>query len=102
MGTARTTCREDPNEMQRFLIGVAILGIAVGLGFAAGAAVIMFFNAVLPPFRPEDDETLREFIPVALAYATMAATVGFVLLVAWRRLRQRPSTISNDTTTGTE
>ena len=75
--------------LQRALIGVAIVGLALGLGIAAGFAVIIVLNAVLPPFRPEDDETLRELIPATLAYATMAGTAGLVVVLAWRRLRPR-------------
>ena len=73
------------NLLRRALIGLAILGIALGLGFVAGLAVIVVLNAVLPPFRPEDDETLRELIPAALAYLTMAGTAGLVIFTAWRR-----------------
>lgn len=75
---------------------MVIIGIALGLGFAAGVAVILVMNAVLPPFRPEDDETLPEFIPAAIAYATMAATALLVVLVAWRRLRSTSTGASRD------
>ena len=73
--------------LRRALIGLAVLAVALGLGFVAGMAVMLVMNAALPAFRPQDDETLREFIPVTLAYATMAGTAGLVVVVAWRRLR---------------
>jgi ABC-type Fe3+-siderophore transport system permease subunit len=75
--------------LREALLGLAVLGIALGLGLAAGLAVILVMNAVLPAFRPEDDETLRELIPAGLAYATMAGTAGLVVFIAWRRLRSR-------------
>jgi ABC-type Fe3+-siderophore transport system permease subunit len=84
------------NALRRSLIGLAVLGIALGLGFVAALAVILVMNAVLPAFRPEDDETLRELIPAAIAYATMAGTTCFVVFVAWRRLRSRSTVTSRD------
>jgi hypothetical protein len=80
----------------RSLIGLAILGVAIGLGFLAALAVILVMNAVLPAFRPEDDETLRELIPAAIAYATWAGTAGLLVFVAWRRLRSRSTVTSRD------
>lgn len=43
-------------------------------------------NAVLPPFVEEiDDDSAREFVPVALACAMWAVTTGAVLVLALRR-----------------
>jgi ABC-type antimicrobial peptide transport system permease subunit len=71
----------------RFLIAAAaVVGIAVLAGFVAGFGVIWLTNALLPPFREEvDDDTMREFAPVALAYLTWAVTTVAVLLFALRR-----------------
>jgi hypothetical protein len=82
--------------LHRAVLGLAVLGIALGLGLVAGLLVIAVINAVLPPFRAEDDETLREFVPAALAYATMAGTAAVVVLVAWRRPRSRSADGSSD------
>lgn len=78
--------------VRHVLIGLSVLTIALGVGLVAGLAVIFATNELLPPFRPEDDETLRELIPAALAYATMAGTAGLVVVLAGRRLRSRSPT----------
>lgn len=74
-------------KLSRALLGLVVLALAVMIGFMAAWAFLVAMNAVLPPFREEDDDTLREFIPVAIAYAIWAATTVLVLAVAWRRLR---------------
>jgi hypothetical protein len=51
--------------------------------------VILLLNVFLPPFRPEDDETLRELVPAALAYGTWAVSATVLSIVAWRRLLAR-------------
>jgi hypothetical protein len=51
---------------------------------AVGATVGV--STVVPPFRREDDDTLREFVPVALTYSTWAATTLVVAVVGWRRI----------------
>jgi hypothetical protein len=49
-------------------------------------AVITVLGVVLPPFREEfDDDTMREFVPVALVYLTWAITTVAALLLALRR-----------------
>lgn len=69
---------------------LAIAATAVILGFAAGIAVIAIANSVLPPFREDvDDDTIREFVPVALAYLAWVATSAVVILVGWRRLTRK-------------
>ena len=76
------------NTMRKPLLALALLTVAVFVGFAFGWGMIMFLNAVLPPFRPEDDDTLRERIPVALTYLTWGGTTLIVLVVSWQRLRR--------------
>lgn len=93
---ARQIVNDDMNTLSRFLLGSVVLAVALGVGFLAAAAVVLALNAMLPPFRPEDNNTLREFIPVALAYAAMAGTTLLVLFVAWRRLRSRAWVASRD------
>lgn len=80
----------------RALLGLLVLACALGIGFLAACAVLLVLNAFLPQFVREDDDTLREFIPVALAYATMAGTTMLVLFAAWRRFRSRPVVASRD------
>jgi hypothetical protein len=66
---------------------IALLTVAVVVGLGMGAAVLLGISAVLPPFRREDGDTLREFIPVALAYAAWGTTTLVILLAGWRRIR---------------
>ncbi len=80
--------------MRKLLLVLGLLAFAVFVGFCAGWGLLLVMNAVLPPFRPEDDDTLREFIPVALAYLTMAVTTLLVLVAGWRRTRRRSETRS--------
>jgi len=47
-------------------------------------AFLGILKAVLPPFQPSDGDTLREFIPVALAYLTWGATTLVILVLGWR------------------
>lgn len=51
-------------------------------------AVIGISNAILPPFQMADDDTLRERIPVALAYLAWGVTTLVVMLLGWRWLRR--------------
>ena len=71
----------------RQLVAVAVLiSVALVVGFVAGMAMIGFLNVVLPPFREDvDDDTMREFAPVALSYLAWAVTTVAVVLVALRR-----------------
>jgi MFS superfamily sulfate permease-like transporter len=71
--------------VRKLAVAVGLIAIAIIAGFCAGAALLLVMIAVLPPFRPEDDDTLREFVPVALAYLTWAVTTLVVLIAAWRR-----------------
>ena len=73
------------------MVVAALLLAALAAGFVAGWAVIVTANAVLPPFGPGDDDTLRERVPVALAYAVWLGTSLLVLRAGWRLLsRRRP------------
>jgi hypothetical protein len=63
-----------------------LVAVALVVGFGAGLAVIRVVGAVLP-FQPSDDDTLREFIPVALAYLAWGATSLIIIVLGWRRLR---------------
>lgn len=69
----------------RHLVGFVAV-VAIALGLVAAVAVLFALNAVLPPFVEEiDDHSAREFVPVALAYSTWAATTIVVVLLALRR-----------------
>jgi len=74
--------------MRKPILALGLLAFAVFVGLCTGWGLLLVMNAVLPPFRPEDGDTLREFIPVALAYLTMAATTLLVLVAGWRRIRR--------------
>jgi hypothetical protein len=69
------------------LMALGLLAVAVAAGFFVAIATTITFNALLPPFRPEDDETLRELVPAALTYLAWGVTVVVVFLFGWRRLR---------------
>ncbi len=71
---------------RRILFALALIAAGGVVGFAMALGVIDLLNLVLPPFRPEDDDTLREFIPAALAYATWVITALLVFVVSWRRV----------------
>ncbi len=64
-------------------LGAAHLVVAIRLGSCAVFAVIGLSNVILPPFGPEDDDTLREFIPVALAYLVGGVTTVLVVVAGW-------------------
>ena len=82
--------------LSRSLLGLFAVAFAVGIGFLAGWVVLLALNAILPPFRREDGDTLREFVPVAIAYATMAGTTALILFAAWRRFRRQAGAASRD------
>ncbi|HSO30272.1 MAG TPA: hypothetical protein VLS28_10240 [Candidatus Sulfomarinibacteraceae bacterium] len=67
----------------------AVATIAIVAGFIAAVAALAILEAVLPPFTPADDETLRELVPAVLAYAAWGATTLATFRVAWRRVRRR-------------
>lgn len=92
----RRTVSHGMKTLSLFLAGLLAVAIAVGIGFVAALVFVLAMNAILPPFRPEDDETLRELIPAGLAYATWAGTTAFVLFAAWRRFRSRYGAASRD------
>ncbi|MEP7379400.1 MAG: hypothetical protein ABI725_07570 [Chloroflexota bacterium] len=71
--------------MRHLLISLLLIPTAFAVGFVLAWVVLFIVNALLPPFRPEDDDTWREFVPVALAYGTWAATTLGGIILAWRR-----------------
>lgn len=78
--------------MLRVVGFVALVSIAIVVGFGAGLGVIAGVNAIMP-FRDDVDEgTFREFWPVALAYATWALTSLTVVIggvMSWLRLTEK-------------
>lgn len=74
--------------MKRLLI-LALLGVgAVLVGCAASFVVIDVTNWIAP-FRPRDDDTLREFIPVAIALLAGAVTATLIFVLGRRALIAR-------------
>jgi Na+-translocating ferredoxin:NAD+ oxidoreductase RnfE subunit len=71
------------------VLGVAVVVFAIVLGCVAAFVVIGISNAILPPFRPEDDDTLRERIPVAITYLAGGVTTVIVLVAGWRWVSRR-------------
>lgn len=69
------------------LLALGLLGVAAAAGFVIAIVVVLSLSAVLPPFRPEDDETLRELVPAALSYGAWAVTTIAVFAFGWRRIR---------------
>jgi zinc transporter ZupT len=62
--------------------------IAVVMGFAAAVLVLVVIEAVLPPFRPSDDDTLRQLVPAVLAYGAWGVGTLATLALGWRRIRR--------------
>lgn len=80
----------SPNRtVKTIALGAALVVAGILLGFGAAGVVIGISNAILPPFRPEDDDTLREFIPVAMAYLAWGVTTVVVVLADWRWIGRR-------------
>jgi len=60
------------------------------IGFGLAWVALFALQAILPPFRyPADDDTLREFVPVVIAYATWGLTSLVGAILAWRWVRSR-------------
>jgi hypothetical protein len=62
--------------------------IAIVIGFGAAVLVLIFLEAVLPQFQPADDDTLRAFVPVVLAYLAWGVGTVVTLVLGWRRIRR--------------
>ncbi|MCI0581632.1 MAG: hypothetical protein L0227_01855 [Chloroflexi bacterium] len=62
--------------------------IAVVAGFAAAVFVLVLLEAVLPPFQPSDEDTIRQLVPAVLAYGAWAAVTIVSLVLGWRRIRR--------------
>ena len=75
--------------MKRVLLWGLLTGIAVIVGFGLAWVALFAVNAVLPPFHPDDDDTLREFVPVAIAYGTWGLTTLLGAVLAWLWVRSR-------------
>lgn len=75
--------------MRRFAAWLRLEGLAVIAGFGLAMAFMLATNAILPPFRREDDDTLREFVPVAIAYAIWGFTTLAGAVFAWRWVSRR-------------
>lgn len=69
------------------LLVLSVLLIALVSGFIAATILVVVMQAVLP-FRSEDEGTLRELVPAALAYLAWAAGSGVTFALGWRRIRR--------------
>jgi membrane associated rhomboid family serine protease len=77
--------------VKALILWVALTAGAVAVGLGMAWVALFALNAVLPPFRREDDGTLREFVPAAIAYVTWGLTSVVGAVLAWRWVRRRPS-----------
>jgi hypothetical protein len=67
------------------LVVFGILAVAALVGFAAGWVMLSALTALLPPFGPEDGDSMREFAPVAISYLTWAATTILMAVLGLKR-----------------
>jgi len=77
--------------MKAVALWLTLTTTALIIGFGLAWVVLAAVNAALPPFGIEDDDTLRERIPVALAYGTWAMTTLVGAVLSWRWVRRRRS-----------
>jgi hypothetical protein len=78
---------------RRWAVRAGLVAVSLPLGFVAGYVVLTFMSAVLPPFRAQDDDTLRERIPVLFAYVIWALTSLAVFVAGWHRSGRRWSAV---------
>ena len=76
--------------MRRIAVWLLLVGAAVVVGLGLSFAVMFVLAAILPPFRPEDDDTMRDYGPVLIAYAVWGITSISGAVLAWRWLDRRP------------
>ncbi len=73
---------------RRFVVVAAVVVAAMAAGLVASMLAIDVTALVPPPFRPEDDDTVRERAPVAFAYLAWAITSRLVAVAGSRWLRR--------------
>jgi hypothetical protein len=66
-----------------------LTGLAVLVGLGLSFVVVYAFGLFLPPFQPEDDDTIRDYGPVLVSYAAWGLTSVVGSVWAWRWLRSR-------------
>jgi hypothetical protein len=67
------------------VVAIVALGVvALAAGFVAGLGLISVVNWIVPFNYPNDDDTLREFVPVAAAYLTWAITSATIFILGLR------------------
>jgi hypothetical protein len=71
---------------KKAILTAALAAAAIVIGFGAAASLTVIVNAIWPFNYPQDDDTLRERLPVALAYFTWAGTALIVFVLGWRFL----------------
>lgn len=73
---------------KKAILAMVLAAVAIAAGFGAAAGLITIVNAVWPFNYPQDDDTLRDRLPVALAYLTWAVTALVVFVLGWRFFRR--------------
>ena len=77
--------------LRRLSTWFVLTALAVVIGFGLAWVALGVLNWILPPFRiPEDDDTLRDYGPVFVAYLTWGVTSIVGAIVAWRLVRSSP------------
>jgi hypothetical protein len=75
-------------HLRTVAISAVVVSVAIVVGFLAGMAVITVLGVIVPFREDVDDDTMREVVPVALAYLTWTVTTIAIATLALRRLLQ--------------
>lgn len=70
------------------LVTAVLIVVAIVVGFAVGGGVIVVTGILWPFNEPADDDTLRNRLPVALAYLAWGLTSLAIFVFGWRRSRR--------------
>lgn len=79
--------RIETTRNRVLVVGLLVFSVLAGFGAAIGLMAVL--NAVLPPFQIGDDDTAREYIPVARTYLTWSFTAVIVFAAGMRLMRRR-------------
>jgi hypothetical protein len=75
--------------MKDFAAWLVLAAITALIGFGLASGVLFAMQAVFPPYRPEGDDTFRQFVDVASAYVTWAVVTVGGSVIAWRMTHRR-------------
>jgi hypothetical protein len=73
--------------VKQLVAWLVLTALAVAAGFALAWVAFSIAQAVLPPFRPEDGDSWREYGPVLVAYGAWFLTAAIGSVLAWRWVR---------------